>query len=92
MLLAACGHNNCRHLVLWNRSGVKENKRYGKTLTCPEGYSPYNGPNWEVPPERGIFFPFFRLQVHESVGISLVEVHKRVEKSVILVCKKAQKG
>ena len=32
---------------------------------------------------------FFRLQVYERVGISLVEVHERVGKSVTLVCKKA---
>ena len=30
---------------------------------------------------------FFRLQVYERVGISLVEVHERVGKSVISVCK-----
>ena len=28
----------------------------------------------KAPPERGLFF---RLQVYEGVGISLVEVHKR---------------
>ena len=43
----------------------------------------------EAPPERGIFF---RLQVYERVGISLVEVFARVGKSVIMFCKKAQKG
>ena len=31
---------------------------------------------------------FFRLQVYERVGISLNEVHERVGKSVISVCKK----
>ena len=39
----------------------------------------------EAPPERGIFF---RLQVYERLGISLVglvEVYKRVGKSVIWV-------
>ena len=40
----------------------------------------YNGPYGEAPPERGIFF---RLQVYEIVGISLVEVYKRVGKSVM---------
>ena len=35
---------------------------------------------------------FFRLQVHERVEISLVEVYKRVGKTVISVCQKAQKG
>ena len=41
-------------------------------------------------PKRGTFV--VRLQVHERVGISLVEVYKRVVKSVIWVCKRAQKG
>ena len=35
---------------------------------------------------------FFRLQVYERVGISIVKVYKRVGKSVIWVCEKAQKG
>ena len=37
---------------------------------------------------------FFRLQVYEGVGISLVEVYmyERVEKSVIWVCERAQKA
>ena len=35
---------------------------------------------------------FFRLQVHERVEISLVEDYKRVGKTVISVCQKAQKG
>ena len=34
----------------------------------------------EAPPERGTFF---RLQVYERVGISLLEVYERVGKSVI---------
>ena len=38
-----------------------------------------------------VLITFFRLQVNESVGISLVGVYERVGKSVILVCKKAQK-
>ena len=42
-----------------------------------------------APPERGIFF---RPQVYERVGISLVEIYKSVGKSVIWVCKRAQKG
>ena len=33
--------------------------------------TPYNGLFGEAPPERGIFF---RLQVYDRVGISLVEV------------------
>ena len=38
------------------------------------------------------FFFFFRPQVDDGVEISLVEVFKRVGKSVICVCKRAQKG
>ena len=52
------------------------------------GGIPYNGLCWEVPPHRGIFFRL--LQVYERVGISQVEVHEMVGKSIILVCKKAQ--
>ena len=37
------------------------------------------------------YFTFFRLQVYERVGILLVEVYERVAKSVIWVCKRAQK-
>ena len=51
--------------------------------------TPYDGLYWEAPPERGIFF---RLQVYERVGISLVEVYKRAGRSVIWVCERAQKG
>ena len=46
---------------------------------------PYTG----APPERGIFL---KLQVYERVRISLVKVYKRVGKSVIWVCERAQKG
>ena len=51
--------------------------------------TPYDGLYGEAPPERGTCC---RLQVHERVGISLVEVYKRVVESVIWVCKRAQKG
>ena len=40
----------------------------------------YNGLYGEAPPERGAFF---RLQVYKRTRISLVEVYKRVGKSVI---------
>ena len=53
------------------------------------GGTPYDGLYGEAPPERGIFF---RLQVSERVGISLVEVYQRAAKSVIWVCKRAQTG
>ena len=44
------------------------------------GDTPYNGLYGETLPERGVFF---RPQVYERVGISLVEVYERVGKSVI---------
>ena len=41
----------------------------------------YNGLYGKTPPERGIFF---RLQVYEREGISLVEVYERVGTSVFI--------
>ena len=35
---------------------------------------------------------FFRLCVYVRVGIPVFDVYERVQKSVILVCKKAQEG
>jgi len=50
------------------------------------GYSLwFDGLYREVAPKRGTFF---RLQVYERIGISLVEVYKRVVKSFFWVCKK----
>ena len=46
-----------------------------------------NGLYGEAPPERGTFF---RLQVYERVGISLVGVYERKGKSAISVGKKAR--
>ena len=43
----------------------------------------------EVPPERGTFCT---LEAYKRIGISLVKVYERVKKSLISVCKKAQKG
>ena len=60
----------------------------GRTLGRGWGYS-YNGLYGEALPKRGTFF---RLHVHERVGISLVKVYNRVVKSVIPVCKEDQKG
>ena len=53
------------------------------------GCTPYNGLYGEAPPEMGTFF---RLQVYERVGILLVVVYERVEKSVIWVCERAQRA
>ena len=44
------------------------------------GGTPYNSLYEEPPPERGTFI---RPQVYERVGILLVEVYERVEKSVM---------
>ena len=55
----------------------------------PGRVTPYNGLYGEAPPERGTFF---RLQVHERVGISIVEVYEWVGKYVTSVGKKVQKG
>ena len=54
-----------------------------------EGGTTYDALHGEAPPERGIFFG---LQVCERVGILLAQVYKRVGKSVIWVCERAQKG
>ena len=51
--------------------------------------TPYDGQYGAASPERGIFF---RLQVYERVGISLVAVYKKVEKSVIWVCERSKKA
>ena len=54
----------------------------------PEGYS-YNDLYGEALLERGTFF---RLQVYQRVGILLIELYERVEKSVIWVCDRAQRA
>ena len=57
---------------------IKEENYYWLHPQKGGGGNPYNGLYGEAPPKRGTFF---RLQVYERVG-----------KSVISVCKKAQKG
>ena len=67
------------------QASLKESD-YSERVNFPGGgITPYG----EAPPERG---NFFRLQVYEWVGISLVEVYKRVRKSVTWVCDRAQKS
>ena len=58
-------------------------------MVVDSGGTPYDGLYGEAPLKRGIYF---RLQVYERVAILLVEVYKRVGKSVIWVCESAQKG
>ena len=53
---------------------------------CIQGNTPYGGLYGEALPERGIFIR------HERVGISLVEVYKRVGKSVIWVCERDKRA
>ena len=43
------------------------------------GGTPYIGLYWEALPKRGTFF---RLQIYKRVGISQVEMYKRVGESV----------
>ena len=54
-----------------------------------EGGTHYDDLYREALPERGTFF---RLQVYERVRSLLADVYKRVGKSVIWICKRAQKG
>ena len=54
-----------------------------------DGCTPYDGLHGEALPESGTFF---RLQVYERAEILLVDVYRRVVKSVIWICKRAQKG
>ena len=68
---------------------VTKLSRWFKPESGGGGGTPYDGLYGEAPPERGIFF---RPQVYERVGISLVEVYKRVGKSVTWICEGAQKG
>lgn len=52
--------------------------------TIASGGTPYNGLYGEALPERGTFF---RLQVHERVGILLAYVYDRVGKAIISALK-----
>ena len=65
--------------VASNTTGEKVDRHLSSFL----GGTPYDGLYVEAPPERGIFF---RPQVYERIGISLVEVYKSVGKSVNWVC------
>ena len=51
--------------------------------------TPNNDLYGEAPLERGTFF---RLQVYQRVGILLIELYERVEKSVIWVRDRAQRA
>ena len=59
-------------------------RQWIELLGWGRGRTPSDGLYREAPPES---VPFFILQVYVGVGISLVEVYERVEKSVISVCK-----
>ena len=71
--------------IYWEAVRVSANLQ---THSPGEWGTSYNAMCGQAPPERGTFF---RLQVHERVGISRIEVYERVGRSIIAVCKKAQK-
>ena len=54
------------------------------------GGAPYDGAYTGKLRPKGV--PFSGFRYYERVGISLVEVYKRVGKSVIWVCERAQNG
>ena len=82
---------NCHHItpLPTHKGHSSPQLSFYPVETVRKGGTPYNDLYGEAPPERGIFF---RLQVYEMVGISLIKVYERVQKSVISVYKKAQTG
>ena len=73
-----------RHAVIWRFF-----YSFKKDKLTSGGYSLW-WPIREGSVRKG--YGFFRPQIHERVGISLIEAYKRVVKSVIWVCERAQKG
>ena len=71
---------------LYNEERLWESMLLQSTV-LGSGVPPMMAPHRLASPEKGTFF---RLQVYESVGISLLELYERAGKSVISVCKKAQ--
>ena len=68
--------------------------QFGTEFLClaklsSQGGTPYNGLYGEATLERSTFF---RLQVYQRVGSLLNELYKKVEKSVIWVCDRAQRA
>ena len=49
------------------------------------GCTLFNGPYGEALAEK---ITFFRFEVYERMGVSLVEVYDKVQKSVIVVCER----
>ena len=78
LVLQFCSGNQAVNILNFTSVGQGSTKKPGGT--------PYNDLYGEAPPERGTFF---RPQVYERVGISLVEVYGKVRKSFILVFEKA---
>ena len=70
-------------LLLLPEKGTKTMGRGGG------GRLPMMAYTWRFRP-KGV--PFFTLEVNGMVGILLVEVYRRLLKSVIWVCERAQKG
>ena len=79
MCASKCMHRECRDNMV-TTGGSFFIKIITKRGVMRGGGTPYNGLYGEALPERGTFF---RSQVYERVGISQVEVYKRVGKSVI---------
>ena len=64
----------------------KRERQVCYALKRPGGRTPYNGLYREDSARKGYLFQA------SGVGISLVEIYKRVGKFVIWVCERAQKG
>ena len=61
--------NNINYMQIWLCYPSSQGESADVKIFWSRG-SPYNGLNWEATPERRTFF---RLQVYERVGISLVK-------------------
>ena len=77
-----------------SNQNIPDQSKYGRPealclVLKPPVDTPYDNLYREAPPVRGTIF---RLQLYKRVGILLVEVYERVRKSVIWVCKRAERG
>ena len=59
-------------------------KQYTLSVPGGGGGTPYNGLYREVPPERGVFF---RIQVHERIGILLNDSEAMRARGIIVLVK-----
>ena len=72
---------------LYNEERLWESMLLQRTVLESGGTSYDGHPTGWLHPKRGTLF---KLQVYESVGISLLQLYESAGKSVISVCKKAQ--